>query len=254
MDVLKAEEERFYETLENGMEILDAALAGQQVLPGEVAFKLHDTYGFPLDLSADVCRERGVASTRPASTPPWKSRRPQAAPPASSRWTACWTTPAPSTSSSATRSWKSREDRRDRRRHAVGGAQERPGRHRGAGLHAFYAESGGQVGDEGVLESGSASFLVQDTQKIKADVFGHHGRLAQGTLNVGDHVTAKVDMKRRAATMRNHSVTHLMHKALREVLGSRAAEGFAGGFRAHPLRLHAQRAGHAQQIREIEAR
>ena len=84
----------------------------------------------------------------------------------------------------------------------------------------FYAESGGQVGDEGVLVSGSARFEVGDTQKIKADVYGHHGVLAQGTLNVGDHVTAQVNTAQRAATMRNHSVTHLMHKALREVLGS----------------------------------
>jgi alanyl-tRNA synthetase len=83
----------------------------------------------------------------------------------------------------------------------------------------FYSESGGQVGDAGVIVSGSAKFAVEDTQKIKADVFGHHGHLAQGTLGVGDHVTATVDMQRRAATMRNHSVTHLMHKALREVLG-----------------------------------
>jgi alanyl-tRNA synthetase len=84
----------------------------------------------------------------------------------------------------------------------------------------FYAESGGQVGDAGTLVSGSARFTVDDTQKIKADVFGHHGQLAQGTLGVGDTVTAKVDMERRHATMRNHSVTHLMHKALREVLGA----------------------------------
>ena len=84
----------------------------------------------------------------------------------------------------------------------------------------FYAESGGQVGDEGVLTSGSARFAVEDTLKIKADVFGHHGQLAAGTLNVGDHVTAAVNTAVRAATVRNHSATHLMHKALREVLGA----------------------------------
>jgi len=84
----------------------------------------------------------------------------------------------------------------------------------------FYAESGGQVGDEGLLLAGSARFEVGDTQKIKADVFGHHGTVAQGTFNVGDHVTALVNLETRAATERNHSVTHLMHKALREVLGS----------------------------------
>jgi alanyl-tRNA synthetase len=84
----------------------------------------------------------------------------------------------------------------------------------------FYAESGGQVGDEGVLTSGSARFAVGDTLKIKADVYGHHGTLETGTLNVGDHVTASVNTAVRAATVRNHSATHLMHKALREVLGS----------------------------------
>jgi len=84
----------------------------------------------------------------------------------------------------------------------------------------FYAESGGQVGDEGLLLAGSARFDVGDTQKIKADVFGHHGTVTQGTLNVGDQVTALVNLETRAATERNHSVTHLMHKALREVLGS----------------------------------
>jgi alanyl-tRNA synthetase len=84
----------------------------------------------------------------------------------------------------------------------------------------FYAESGGQVGDEGVITSGSARFAVGDTLKIKADVFGHHGTLEEGTLNVGDTVQAEVNTAARAATMRNHSVTHLMHKALREVLGS----------------------------------
>ncbi len=83
----------------------------------------------------------------------------------------------------------------------------------------FYAESGGQVGDQGLLSGDGARFAVQDTQKIKADVFGHHGVLAQGSLKVGDAVTAQVDTALRAATIRNHSVTHLMHKALREVLG-----------------------------------
>src|SRR3990167_2762614 len=84
----------------------------------------------------------------------------------------------------------------------------------------FYAESGGQVGDEGVITSGSAKFAVGDTQKIKSDVFGHHGVMEQGTLNGGDTVQAQVNTAVRAATMRNHSVTHIMHKALREVLGS----------------------------------
>ena len=118
----------------------------------------------------------------------------------------------------------------------------------------FYAESGGQVGDEGVLESGSASFLVQDTQKIKADVYGHHGRLAQGTLNVGDHVTAKVDMKRRAATMRNHSVTHLMHKACARCWVHVQQKGSLVDSDKTRFDFTHNAPVSAQQIREIESR
>ena len=106
-EVLKVEEERFFETLANGMEILDATLdGGAKVLPGDVAFKLHDTYGFPLDLTNDVCRERDVEVDEAASRPPWKSRRPRPARPASSRWTRRWSTPVPPTSSPATSTWQ----------------------------------------------------------------------------------------------------------------------------------------------------
>src|SRR6185312_2031959 len=84
----------------------------------------------------------------------------------------------------------------------------------------FYAESGGQVGDTGELRNGTTRMLVEDTIKIQADVFGHHGRIAEGTVTVGDSFVAKVDVERRAKTVRNHSATHLMHKALREVLGT----------------------------------
>lgn len=223
MEVLKAEEERFYETLENGMEILDAALAGgQKVLPGEVAFKLHDTYGFPLDLSADVCRERGVGVDEAGFNAAMEKQK------AAGRAAGKFKMDRVLDYAGAINRFVGYEKLEEGAKivaiyvDGTPSAVLKSGQEGIVVLDAtpFYAESGGQVGDEGVLESGSASFLVQDTQKIKADVFGHHGRLAHGTLNVGDHVTAKVDMKRRAATMRNHSVTHLMHKALREVLGS----------------------------------
>jgi alanyl-tRNA synthetase len=119
----------------------------------------------------------------------------------------------------------------------------------------FYAESGGQVGDEGVLTSGSARFDVDDTQKIKADVFGHHGTLTSGTLNVGDHVTAQVDLLKRTATQRNHSVTHLMHKALREVLGDHVQQK---GSLVNPTQTRFDFAHNAPvtdaQVREIETR
>ena len=119
----------------------------------------------------------------------------------------------------------------------------------------FYAESGGQVGDEGALVSGSARFDVGDTQRIKADVFGHHGEVAQGTLNVGDHVAAQVNLALRAATVRNHSATHLMHKALREVLGTHVQQK---GSLVNPERTRFDFAHNAPvtdaQIREIELR
>jgi hypothetical protein len=222
MEVLKAEEERFYETLENGMEILDAALAGgQQVLPGEVAFKLHDTYGFPLDLSADVCRERGVGVDEAGFNAAMEKQK------AAGRAAGKFKMDRVLDYAGAINRFVGYEKLEEQAKIVAIYVDGTPSAVLKSGQEGivvldttpFYAESGGQVGDEGVLESGSASFLVQDTQKIKADVFGHHGRLAHGTLNVGDHVTARVDMKRRAATMRNHSVTHLMHKALREVLG-----------------------------------
>jgi alanyl-tRNA synthetase len=222
MEVLKAEEERFYETLANGMEILDSALGGgAKVLPGDVAFKLHDTYGFPLDLTNDVCRERGVSVDEAGFAAAMDKQKAQAR--AAGKF------------------------KMDKALEYAGAGNafvgyeklEAPGKivalyHEGTPVAAlkqgqsgvvvldstpFYAESGGQVGDEGVISAGSARFVVGDTQKIKADVYGHHGTVAQGTLNVGDAVNAQVNTALRAATVRNHSATHLMHKALREVLG-----------------------------------
>ena len=222
MEVLKAEEERFYETLANGMEILDAALAGgQKVLPGEVAFKLHDTYGFPLDLSADVCRERDVSVDEAGFNAAMEKQK--AAGRAAGKFKMDRALEYTGAGNVFTGYEKLEEAAKIVALYVDGTsvAQIKAGQNGVVVLDTtpFYAESGGQVGDEGVIEAGSASFRVDDTQKIKADVFGHHGHLAQGTLNVGDKVTAKVNMARRAATMRNHSVTHLMHKALREVLG-----------------------------------
>jgi len=220
-EVLKAEEERFYETLANGMEILDAALANAQVLPGEVAFKLHDTYGFPLDLSADVCRERGLSVDEAGFQLAMDKQKAQA------RAAGKFKMDKALDYSGASNSFVGYEQLASSAKivalyvDGVATAALKSGQSGVVVLDTtpFYAESGGQVGDEGVLTSGSARFEVTDTQKIKADVFGHHGTLSQGTLNVGDHVSAQVDLGKRAATMRNHSVTHLMHKALREVLG-----------------------------------
>ncbi|WP_374665753.1 alanine--tRNA ligase [Ramlibacter sp.] len=222
MDVLKAEEERFYETLANGMEILDAALAGgQQVLPGDVAFKLHDTYGFPLDLSADVCRERGVSVDEAGFNAAMEKQK------AAGRAAGKFKMDRVLDYSGAGNRFVGYEKLEEGAKVVaiyVDGTPVAELKWGQPGIVVldstpFYAESGGQVGDAGRITSGSAVFEVEDTQKIKADVYGHHGHLATGTLAVGDHVQASVDMARRHATMRNHSVTHLMHKALREVLG-----------------------------------
>ncbi|HEY8358434.1 MAG TPA: alanine--tRNA ligase [Ramlibacter sp.] len=222
MEVLKAEEERFYETLANGMEILDAALAGdQKVLPGDVAFKLHDTYGFPLDLSADVCRERGVSVDEAGFQAAMEKQK--AAGRAAGKFKMDRALEYGGAGNVFTGYDKLEEQSRVVALYKDGTpVQQLTEGEPGVVVldtTPFYAESGGQVGDCGVLAAEGVQFGVEDTQKIKSDVFGHHGTQTQGTLKVGDTVAARVDMERRRATMRNHSVTHLMHKALREVLG-----------------------------------
>ena len=222
-DVLKAEEERFYETLENGMQILDAALdGGVKVLPGEVAFKLHDTYGFPLDLSADVCRERGLTVDETGFNAAMEKQKNQA------RAAGKFKMDKALDYSGAGNTFIGYDALQANAKVLALYVEGTPTQELKAGQPGvvvldstpFYAESGGQVGDQGWLSSGAAKFVVEDTQKIKADVFGHHGVLQSGSLKVGDAVQAQVDTALRAATVRNHSATHLMHKALREVLGS----------------------------------
>ncbi|OJA50942.1 alanine--tRNA ligase [Burkholderia ubonensis] len=227
-DVLRQEEERFFETIEHGMSILEAALAeveakGGKVLDGELAFKLHDTYGFPLDLTADVCRERGMTVDEPAFDDAMARQREQARAAGKFKaaqgleYTGAKTTfhgyeeiafddakvVALYVDGSSVSEVKTGQD-------AVVVLDHTP----------FYAESGGQVGDQGVLANASTRFAVGDTLKVQADVIGHHGTLEQGTLKIGDVLRAEIDAHRRARTQRNHSATHLMHKALREVLGS----------------------------------
>ncbi len=221
-EVLKTEEERFFETLATGMEILDGALAnGVEQLPGDVAFKLHDTYGFPLDLSADVCRERNVTVDEAGFNAAMAKQK--AAGRAAGKFKMDKALEYGGAGNEFVGYEKLEVPAKVVALYLEGAAvAELKVGQQGVVVLAttpFYAESGGQVGDEGTINTPSASFAVGDTQKIKADVFGHHGTLESGTLAVGDAVTASVDTAQRAATMRNHSVTHLMHKALREVLG-----------------------------------
>jgi alanyl-tRNA synthetase len=222
-DVLRVEEERFFETLQSGMQILDAALeGGVKVLPGEVAFKLHDTYGFPLDLSADVCRERGLSVDEAGFATAMEKQKAQA------RAAGKFKMDKALDYSGAGNHFVGYDDLTANAKvlalYADGNAvtELKAGQ---AGVVVldttpFYAESGGQVGDQGMIHNAGGQFNVVDTLKIKADVFGHHGEVKSGSLKVGDAVQAHVDLGLRAATVRNHSATHLMHKALREVLGS----------------------------------
>jgi alanyl-tRNA synthetase len=221
-DILKAEEERFYETLEVGMQILDAALeGGAKVLPGEVAFKLHDTYGFPLDLSADVCRERNLSVDEAGFTAAMERQKAQA------RAAGKFKMDRALEYSGAGNHFVGYDDLQVTAKvlalyvDGVTASELKAGQSGVVVLDTtpFYAESGGQVGDQGLLQTAGAKFEVEDTLKIKADVFGHHGMLLEGSLKVGDAVQAQVNTDLRAATVRNHSATHLMHKALREVLG-----------------------------------
>ncbi|WP_310611296.1 alanine--tRNA ligase [Limnohabitans sp.] len=256
--VLKAEEERFFETLEVGMQILDAALqGGAKVLPGEVAFKLHDTYGFPLDLSADVCRERGLSVDEAGFAAAMEKQKSQA------RAAGKFKMDKALDYTGAGNTFVGYDDLKATSKVVavyLDGNSVAELKHGQTGVVVldttpFYAESGGQVGDAGVLVSGSASFAVEDTLKIKADVYGHHGTLTQGTLAVGDHVDAQVDVQVRAATVRNHSATHLMHKALREVLGDHVQQK---GSLVNAERTRFDFAHNAPvtdaQIREIEAK
>lgn len=224
MEALRDEEVRFGETLENGMEILDTALAGGvQTLPGDVAFKLHDTYGFPLDLTQDVCRERGVTVDVAGFDAAMQHQKDSARAAGKFKMDkALEYTGAPSRFTGYT---SLTEDATVLALYADGApVQQLQAGQNGVvvlSVTPFYAESGGQVGDRGQITAASGTlFNVHDTQKIKADVFGQHGVLVQGTLQVGDAVYATVDADLRTATARNHSVTHLMHKALRETLGS----------------------------------
>jgi alanyl-tRNA synthetase len=223
-EVLKQEEERFFQTIANGMEILEGALAGgAKVVDGDVAFKLHDTYGFPLDLTADVCRERGVTVDEAGFNIAMGRQREQARAAGKFKMAAgldykgaattfhgyehlvCETSRVTAiyVDGTSVSSAKAGDD-------AVIVLDHTP----------FYAESGGQAGDTGELRNATARVLVEDTIKIQAAVHGHQGRVVEGAVQVGDTLVARVDGERRARTVRNHSATHLMHKALREVLGS----------------------------------
>ncbi len=200
-----------------------AAISGLSVLSGDVAFELHDTYGFPLDLTADVCRERGVTVDQAGFDAAMNRQREQAR--AAGKFKMAQGL-AYDGAATAFHGYEHlvREGAKVTAIYLDGSsvATARAGDDVVIVLDQtpFYAESGGQVGDTGELRNPTTRVLVEDTIKVQASVFGHHGRVVEGEVSVGDSYTARVDGERRAKTVRNHSATHLMHKALREVLGA----------------------------------
>jgi alanyl-tRNA synthetase len=222
-EVLQQEETGFFRTIANGMEILEAALASGQGVDGDTAFKLHDTYGFPVDLTGDVCRERGVAVDEARFNELLEEQRTRAR--AAGKFKMAQGL-AYSGTPTAFHGYEHLvcETSKITALYVDGSAVDKAQ----AGDDVvvvldhtpFYAESGGQVGDRGELRNATSRVSVHDTLKIQADVFGHHGSVAEGELKVGDVLVARVDGDARAHTTRNHSATHLMHKALREVLGA----------------------------------
>ncbi|KQY86470.1 alanine--tRNA ligase [Pelomonas sp. Root1444] len=256
-DVLKQEEERFFQTIATGMEILEAALAKGGNVDGDTAFKLHDTYGFPVDLTADVCRERGVSVDEARFNELLEEQKNRA------RAAGKFKMAQGLAYSGAPTEFHGYDDLVVEAAKVtaiyVDGAQVDQAQ---AGDDAvivldhtpFYAESGGQVGDAGELRNGTTRVVVADTLKIQADVFGHHGQVVEGSVKVGDVFTARVDAERRAKTVRNHSATHLMHKALREVLGAHVQQK---GSLVNAERTRFDFAHNApmtaEQIKEIEA-
>ncbi len=249
--ILKLEEERFFATIENGMAILESELAALGALPhpqslsrgereaepspsgrgqgegshavfnGELAFKLHDTYGFPLDLTADICRERGVSVDDKAFNAAMARQKEQARAAGKFKMAANLEYAGKTTTFHG---YDTLEHKGNILALYKDGTAVNELHEGDSGVVVlddtpFYAESGGQVGDRGELRSSHGIFDVEDTQKIQATVFGHHGVVKTGKLAVGNGVVAKVDVAARSRTMRNHSATHLMHKALRETLG-----------------------------------
>jgi alanyl-tRNA synthetase len=223
-EVLKQEEERFFQTIANGMEILEGALAGgAKTINGDLAFKLHDTFGFPLDLTADVCRERGVSVDSAGFETAMNRQREQAR--AAGKFKMAQGLAYDGTAT-AFHGYEHLvcEHSKVTALYVDGTPVQRVRAGDDAVIvldHTpFYAESGGQVGDTGELRNARSRVIVEDTLKVQASVFGHTGRIVEGEVEVGDAFVARVDADKRAKTVRNHSVTHLMHKALREVLGA----------------------------------
>ncbi|MDP1521656.1 MAG: alanine--tRNA ligase [Methylotenera sp.] len=225
-DILRNEEDRFFETIENGMEILETELSimdkdSNSTFNGDLAFKLHDTFGFPLDLTADICRERNVTVDSAAFDAAMTRQKEQARAAGKFKMAVNLEYSGVNTEFKGYDTLEATAKVLALYKDGINVNLLTEGEQGIVVLDntPFYAESGGQIGDSGALKSDNSIFAVEDTQKIQAAVFGHHGILKTGALKIGDHLKANVDLTARANIMRNHSATHLMHKALRETLG-----------------------------------
>ena len=257
-EALKNEESRFAQTLETGMALLENALAkGSKKLDGEIIFKLYDTYGFPYDLTADICRERNIELDEAGFEREMEAQRARARAAQSFKANAQLPYDGQDTE------FKGYSERQTESKVLAlykDGEQvdELNEGDEGAiviDFTPFYAESGGQVGDVGYIFAGENRFEVHDTQKIKAAVFGQFGVQTSGRLKVGDSVTAKVDDDIRNANMRNHSATHLMHKALRDVLGEHVEQkGSLVTAESTRFDISHPQAVTAEEIAEVERR
>ena len=235
MEILRQEEERFFATIEHGMEMLMREIRWKtkganltpgmpseiHMLAGDIAFQLHDTYGFPYDLTADICREYGLGVDEQQFNVWLNAQKERSRAAGKFKMAANLEYDGPAT---VFHGYDLLESKGNVLALYKDGAPVNTLHEGEVGVAVlddtpFYAESGGQVGDRGELRSVHGIFAVEDTQKIQATVFGHHGVVTTGKLTVGNGVTAKVDVAARNHTIRNHSATHLMHKALREVLG-----------------------------------
>ncbi|HEZ7374236.1 TPA: alanine--tRNA ligase [Neisseria meningitidis] len=257
-EALKNEESRFAQTLETGMALLENALAkGGKTLDGEIIFKLYDTYGFPYDLTADICRERNIEPDEAGFEREMEAQRARARAAQSFKANAQLPYEGQDTE------FKGYSERQTESKVLAlykDGEQVNELNEGDSGavvidFTPFYAESGGQVGDVGYIFAGENRFEVRDTQKIKAAVFGQFGVQTSGRLKVGDSVTAKVDDEIRNANMRNHSATHLMHKALRDVLGGHVEQkGSLVTAESTRFDISHPQAVTAEEIAEVERR
>ena len=257
-EALKNEENRFAQTLETGMALLENALAkGSKKLDGEIIFKLYDTYGFPYDLTADICRERNIELDEAGFEREMEAQRARARAAQSFKANAQLPYEGQDTE------FKGYSERQTESKVLAlykDGEQVNELNEGDEGaividFTPFYAESGGQVGDVGYIFAGENRFEVHDTQKIKAAVFGQFGVQTSGRLKVGDSVTAKVDDEIRNANMRNHSATHLMHKALRDVLGEHVEQkGSLVTAESTRFDISHPQAVTAEEIAEVERR